>query len=269
MSEVLSGLSNESKSIIDAYLHWAKLRHDKFRRDLEYEANAFRTGNLLSQTYNRSEVEAVLTGQLEVLIHSLEKQHQFITNSSAELCRCVLYEADRNRIPLNVNAVECLQNATAVTAMEQHELRLLGGPKGKLAPLTTVETGGEAGRQLAEANEVIRTLNEKVRRLTDQYTALMQERSRYSSDVFTLQDSLQATQHALDAAATDEQRAISSLRNELAQSQRDLQQKVNNTPQFLQLRKMLADKNSQLKVLRARLAVCDPTYTVPPDEDEQ
>ena len=268
MADVLTGLSNESKSILDAYLHWAKLRHDKFGRDLDFEANTFRTGNLLSQTYSRPEVEAVLRGQLDVLIHSIEKQHQFITNSSAELCRCVLLEADRNRIPLNVNAVECLQNATAVTAMEQHELRLLGGPKGKLAPLTTVETGGEAGRHLAESNEVIRGLNEKVRRLTDQYTALMQERGRYSSDVFALQDSLQASQQALDTASTEEQRSISALRNELAQSQKDLLQKVNNTPQFLQLRKMLGDKNAQLKALRARLAVCDPTYTAPPDEEE-
>jgi leucine zipper transcription factor-like protein 1 len=261
MSDVLAGLSNESKSILDAYLNWAKIRHDKFGRDLEFEANTFRTGNLLSQTYSRAEVEAVLRGQFDVLVHSLEKQHQFITNSSAELCRSVLHEADRNRIPLNINAVECLQNATAVSAMEQHEQRLLGGPKGKLAPLTSIDTGGEAGKQLAEANEVIRTLNEKVRRLTEQYTALMQDRSR-NSDAFSHQDSLFQT-----STSAEDLQTLAALRGELAQSQSDLLQKVNNTPQFQQLKKMLGDKNAQLKALRARLAVCDPTYSAPPDDD--
>jgi leucine zipper transcription factor-like protein 1 len=260
MSDVLAGLSNESKAILDSYLSWAKIRHDKFGRDLEFEATTFRSGNLLSQTFNKAEVEAVLQGQLHVLVHSLEKQHQFITNSSAELCRTVLLEADRNRIPLNINGVECLQNATAVSAMEQHEQRLLGGPKGKLAPLTSIETGGEAGRQLAEANEMIRTLNEKVRRLTDQYTQLMQSRS--SADAAVAQSSVQY------GASVEDQQLMAELRSELSQTQNDLQQKVNNTPQFQQLKKMIGDKNAQLKALRARLAVCDPTYTVPLDEDE-
>lgn len=253
MADVLSGLSNESKSILDAYLHWAKIRNDKFARDLEFEANTFREGNLLTQTYNRAEVEAVLRGQLDVLVHSLEKQHQFITNSSAELCRSVLHEADRNRIPLNINAVECLQNATAVSAMEMHEQRLLGGPKGKLAPLTSVDTGGEAGRQLAEANEVIRALNEKVRRLTEQYTLLMQERSSFTSATFTSQES-----YSMSAA---DQQTLAALRSELAQSQSDLELKVNNTPQVQQLKKMLGDKNAQIKSLRERLARCDPTFS--------
>ncbi len=261
MSDVLAGLSNESKAMLDAYLSWAKIRHDKFGGDLVFEANTYRSGNLMSQTYSKAEVEAVLQGQLNVLVHSLEKQHQFITNSSAELCRSVLHEADRNRIPLNINAVECLQNAAAVSAMEQHEQRLLGGPKGKLAPLTSIETGGEAGRQLSEANEMIRTLNEKVRRLTDQYTQLMQERSRYTSEAFAVQSSAQY------GVSADDQKAMADLRSELSQTQYDLQQKVNTTPQFQQLKKMLGDKNAQLKALRARLAVCDPTYSAPADDE--
>jgi leucine zipper transcription factor-like protein 1 len=259
MNDVLTGLSNESKSILDAYLNWAKIRNDKFARDLEFEANTFREGNLLTQTYNRAEVETVLRGQLSVLVHSLEKQHQFITNSSAELCRSILHEADRNRIPLNINAVECLQNATAVSAMEMHEQRLLGGPKGKLAPLTSIDTGGEAGRQLGEANDVIRALNEKVRRLTEQYTLLMQERSNYTSANFASQESY--------GGSAEDQQTLAALRSELAQSQSDLELKVNSTPQVQQLKKMLNEKNAQIKSLRERLTRCDPSFSTAADEE--
>jgi len=248
MSDILAGLTNESKGILEAYLNWSKLRHDKFSRDLEFEAKSFRDDSLLQQTYSQTEVATLLDNQFRLIQHSLEKNDQFIRSSSAELCRNILTEADKHRLHLHLNAVECLQNATAVSAMEQHESRLMGGPKGKLAPLTTVETGGEAGKQLAEANDVIRHLNEKLRRITEEYTKVMNEKSAQTQKVLQAQDDVKGTAET------------AQLRLQLEMAQKDLHAKVNATPQFIQLKKLLDQKNTQVKSLRERLANFDPSF---------
>ena len=265
--DLYAGLTNESRAILEAYLQWGRLRLEKFSRDLSYETQAYADGNLLQASYSPGDVTQVLRGQVSMINASLEKQLAFVNHASAALMRAVLYEADRHRIPLEVNAPEVLGNTGAQTAVEQHEQRLVGGPRGKLAPLSAVDMGGEAGRQLAEANDEIRRLNDKVRKMTDQLTSVMNEKSGLVSEIHGLKDQLVKTNQALELSADsgnagggDSAGVIQQLRAEVAAANKELVMRVNQTTQFTQLKTLLAKRNDQVKELRAALSRYDPLY---------
>lgn len=273
MSEqVLQGLTNESRTLLEGYLRWSKERRDKFALDMEFEAKAAVAGRLVDTTYNKAEVEDLLQQQLQVLAASVDTFDHHKTITSAGFFHSVLKAADFHRIPLNVSAFEALGNTAAQTSIEQIEQRILTGPKSKLAPLTAVETGGDAGRQLMEANEQIRQLHTRMRLMTDQHAAIMAEKSAMTERIFSLEQALQSTQSqaqfyadqtnakaGLDHATVAQLQVENArLRSEVAQLTHDINGRLSQSSQFQGLKRIVLEKNEQLRFLRGQLAVYNP-----------
>jgi leucine zipper transcription factor-like protein 1 len=269
----IEGLSSESRVVLDAYHRWARVRQESFSRELAFEADSFAAGNLLQVSFNRHEVEEILRGQLGVLSASVAKHMQLMEDASADLCSAILYEADVHRMPISVDAASVLSKAVGSDALEK---KLVGGPKGKLAPLTAVETGGEAGRQLGVASDEIRRLNEKVKQLTVQLSNVMSDKSQVTSEMLALRDQLQRNQQMIDqqsanaAVGVYDSAALEQLRAEVAKSNAEMSNRLSQTTQYRQIKSVIEKKNREIRELRSLLSRYDPAYAhIADDLDEE
>lgn len=263
----LSGLTSESRNVIDGFFRWSRLSLDKFKRDLTVEAGAFQSGNLWRESYAKAEVAQMLNGQLALLLGVVDTQMEGTTAASAELMRAVLREADRQRLVLSIDATTVLNNAGGVNAMGEHGRQLMSGPTGRLVPLTLAEAGGEAARQLAEANAEVRRLQSKLQQVTDAYTQVMSGRSSDTANLLSMQDAMNdkerlAAELARRCQGQDPSltAAVEGLRAEVAEAKRELATRLNQSTQYQQVKQLLAQRNEQLRALRQRLAAYDPSF---------
>lgn len=275
MSDPYAGLTSESRTIIDSFFRWAKLSLDKFKRDLGVESSAYQSGNLLRPTYTRDEVVLMLNGQMTMLQGLVDTQMDGTTAASAELMRAVLREADRQRLVLQLDATAVLNNIGGVNAMGEHGRRLLGGPTGRLAPITLAEAGGEAARQLEEANNEVQRLRGKLQEITDAYTQVMSNRSSDTANLLSMRDAMDSKEQLANELARrcegqDQtlQAAVQSLRAEVAEAKRELSTRLNQSTQYQQVKQLLAQRNQQLKEMRQRLCAYDSSYRQQNDDIE-
>jgi leucine zipper transcription factor-like protein 1 len=269
----LSGLTSESRAIIDNFFRWSKLSLDKFKRDLTVEASAFQSGNLWRPTYTKDEVTQMLNGQLAMLLGVVDTQVESTAAASAELIRAVLRQADLQRLTLTVDTMAVLNNAGGVNAMGEHGRQLMSGPTGRLAPLTLAEAGGEAARQLAEANAEVRRLQGKLQQVTDAYTQVMSGRSSDTANLLSMQDAMNDKERlAAELAARCQGQdptllsAVQALRSEVAEAKRELATRLNQSTQYQQVKQLLAQRNQQIKSMRQELATYNPAYRQQADD---
>lgn len=263
----LSGLTTESRHIIQQFFQWSKLSLDKFKRELSVEASAFASGNLHGIHYHRDDVAHMLQGQLTFLQDLVNTQVDSSTAAAAEVMRAVLREADRQRLTLTVDTAAVLSNAGGVKAMERHGQQLLSGPTGRLAPLTLADASGEAGRQLQDANEEVRRLQKKLQTVTDAYTNLMAGRSEDTAQLLNMHDAMlrkdimaEELARRVQGSSGDVQTAVQQLRLEVAAANKELAQRLNQSSQYQQVKALLTTRNNQLRVLRDRLRAVDPSF---------
>ncbi|EPY33706.1 hypothetical protein STCU_02060 [Strigomonas culicis] len=203
----------------------------------------------------------------------VDTQMESTAAAAAELMRAVLREADLQRLVLKVDSMAVLTNAGGVNAMGHHGRQLLSGPSSRLAPITMADAGGEAARQLAEANAEVRRLREKLHQVTDAYTKVMNSRSADTEHLLSMQEKMNdrerlAAELAVRCQGQDGnlQAAVHQLRTEVADAKRELATRLNQSTQYQQVKKLLAQRNDQIKDLRARLARFDPSFRASNDD---
>lgn len=264
--DALAGLTAPSRAVVDQYLKWSRLSLNRFKRELDAEATAYRAGAVSSvQTYSGTDVARMLEGQVALLVGLAESQTTSAAAAAASLLKSVLREADRHRVPLEVDAAAVLGNTGGVAAMGEHGRKLLGGPGGRLAPLSLADANGEAARQLAEADAEILRLRRKLQEVTDAYTAVMAGRTGDTDRLLSMRDNVaEAERRAAELAARAQgqggnlQQEVALLRQEVSEARRELSTRLNQSTQFQQVKKMLTQRNEQVKLLKHHLAQYNP-----------
>eukprot|EP00758_Cryptobia_borreli_P009926 Tbor_TRINITY_DN5523_c1_g1::TRINITY_DN5523_c1_g1_i1::g.12804::m.12804/K19400/LZTFL1; leucine zipper transcription factor-like protein 1 len=289
--DLTADLSKNSKIILDQYLRWGKMETARDLRDIEYESHTYRENHLIGNTFNRHDVEVLLKGQMGILTATMERRDQAKQMATAELCRAILRNADKHSVPITVCATDVLSDRNAHSAMEGHDKRLLEGPKGKLAPLSAIDHG-DVGKRLIEANEEIQRLHAKIFALSSQLHDIMGGQSEMNAKLLNTKDALlteqqraerkmkQDAEAAVAAAKVTppstivtntvsvvDEKALDALRKEVATLNKDMAAKLNQSTQFMNLKKMLSEKNAQVKVMRSQLARFDPTYAASIGDD--
>ena len=289
MSDVYLGLSNESRKIIESYLGWSKSQRDSFGRDLDFETRSFGDAQVLDNTYSREEVNGLLRNHMELLKACMEKEAHSRAIASAQLIRAVVLEADKNRVQITVDAAQVLSNLGGQSELEKAESRMFNS-KGRLAPLSGIDTGNETAKQLIQAHEEIRGLNDKLRKAQEQFAAAMADRSNLYQETSRVQQQMSEAERqaqleaerAAGMAQMTQQEAnalkneLASLRDELARLNREMTERLSKSTQFQNLQQMMRQKNDQLKAMRSELMRYDPSAAArlagvendEPDEDE-
>lgn len=264
-ASLVAGLQPPSRAVLEGYFTWMKQKREKFLTDVQFESNSFAEGRLLEPTYNRAEVQAMFSEYSTVLRASVQKQENFLAVASAELFRNVLLSADRYGAPMDFASAEILNSQKVVAVTQQIEAKSAVPSKGRLQPLSASDKGDEAGKQLIAAQQEIRNLSEKLRKVTEQYQAVMKDRTQMNEKLYNMKDELASAESATylqqqmkDKTVAVSEQNIAQLRVTVAQLQADINARLSQSSQFQSLKQMLLDRNEQVRKLRAALMKYDP-----------
>ncbi|CCW71234.1 unnamed protein product [Phytomonas sp. Hart1] len=264
-----SDLTAKSRRIVEQFTQWLSISMDKFKDDLVVESNAFLSANLIfDKTYTKDEVASLFQGQLCIFQGLIDTQIKSSLASSAELIYAILREVDQKRLVLNIDTTAAL-NEGGMVDMIPHGRELMNGPAGRLAPLTVDETNGRMTRQLEDSNNQIYQLRRKLQQVTDAYTQILSNRSddaaKFSpiQDVMNDKDRLRMEQSQCCHNPDDSlKQTVRKLQHELSESKREHTQRLSQSTQYQQVKKLLAQRNAQLKWTREQLKKYDPFFEI-------
>jgi hypothetical protein len=260
-------------AILSTYDGWASQQATRAAADLDFAGMSYTDSRMAGDnTFSRGEVHEMLRGQLQTVVGAALKYQDGVTASSRALMQAILAENDRQRVAVEVDANAALNQGVALSAIEQAELKLgaaksTGARGGALAP---IGGGGDVqARQLAEAHEEIRRLNERMRAMTIQFENAMNAKSELNQNVLSMQDTMSNLQVQQEQMSLQQQQQMEAQNNEFraqiktlqaqaVEAQRELTGKLAQSTQFQTLKRMLNEKNDLCKTLRDSLARYDP-----------
>eukprot|EP00759_Apiculatamorpha_spiralis_P013162 PhF_6_TR19946/c0_g1_i1/m.29037/K19400/LZTFL1; leucine zipper transcription factor-like protein 1 len=246
LAKNLASLSDGSKTVLESYFHWSKSKRDRFIKDLDYQYKQYKDCRIMEQSYNATEVEEVLQGMFLIIQSSINEEATSQAAMYAEYLRNVLLEADKAKVTIPA-PVSAMDNLSSVQAMEHMENTVTAQPpKGRLAPLAPADDKAKA---LAEAQEEVKRLNEKVRMITEKYSAMMNEKTILMSENQRLREASVTTSAGGDASGQ-----VRKLTAELSEARKELNVRLSSCTQFANLKKMIQGKNKQVRELRDRLS---------------
>ena len=186
----------------------------------------------------------LLKNLLESTSQSLQIDTSIIENEA------LLAEVEKIRLEVIAEKKNAGPRITKLKSMKDETMELINA-KNALSDsnATLQERYAAALREKAE-------LADQLRRARDQLAAAADAGAAQAKS--TGAESKEALPEGLTAQVTALERDLAESRTMLRRAQDDLEAKVSNTPQFLQMRKILSDKNSQIADLRKRLAVYEP-----------
>jgi DNA repair exonuclease SbcCD ATPase subunit len=264
-------------AILNTYDGWAAQRTTRVTSELEFEGQSYRDSRLANDTaYGRAEVATMLSEQLRAVIGVAVKEQEALAASSRALVKTILAENDRQRVPVEIDATAALNQGTHISAIEAAEQRVAAKGPARLGALPSLNSGDAQAKQLSEAHEEIRRLNERMRAMQQRFEEAMNDRSKLNQDVLSMQDTIgsiskekeqltvaQQQQLQQQHAQMQQQNAmyrgeVQSMRQQLVDAQKELTGKLSQSTQFLTLKRMLNEKNDLAKQLRASLMRYDP-----------
>ena len=257
-------------AILSAYDGWAAQQDTRARADLEFAGTSYAEGRMAGDTtFSRGEVQDILRGQLQAVIGASSKQHDGVVDGSKALMRAILSENDRQRVTVEIDANAALNQGAQLSAIEAAEQRLGAKSSTRGGALAPIGGGGDTTKQLAEAHEEIRRLNERMRAMTLQFETAMRDRSELNQNVMTMQDSMSTMavqqqqmslqqQQAMEQQNNEFRAQIQAMQAQAIEAQKELAGKLAASTQFQTLKRMLNEKNDLCKNLRSTLARYDP-----------
>ena len=295
MSDADLALTAESRGIINTFLTWAKSDRDGAVADCSRDVTMFRDGTIVQSTYTRAEAAALLDSVASTVRATVVSSHEKLTQSVAELMRCVLADADAQRVMLSVKPLDALNKHRAVSASELAAQKMLAsGPQ--RSALVPMGGAGDAAKQLAQANDLIRSLREKLHAVEDRYRAVMDEQSRLVGKNHFLGDHLASEEQRLAqerqslsatardaatagdktvaqlqrdgaAAAAAHRDEVAALNKKVTDLTREQLGKLSESSQFQAMKTMLREKTARVKKLRDLLRPHNPAAAAGGDSD--
>lgn len=267
--------------ILNTYAGWAAQQSSRSTKDLNYEGNSYRDTRLGGDTtFSRAEVAEIMNGQLQAVVGAALKAQEGIASGSRDLIKAILAENDRQRVAVEIDAAAILNaGGKPLSAVELAEQRLASKGSMKLGALPSLNSSEAQAKQLVEAHEEIRRLNERMRAMTAQYEQAMQAKSAASEQALQMQDTVAGLQQQ-QTAMTEAQQAqmqrqnaefraeIGALRQQVVEAQKELTGKLSQSTQFTTLKRMLNEKNELVKTLRTNLARYDPAAAAVGADDD-
>jgi hypothetical protein len=210
---LLRDLTAQSRSVVQVLLAWAKEDRGSAVADCSRDLTLFRDARVLHATYTRDDTISMLDAVTASARAAVTQCHEQLTLSVCELVRAVLAEADKQRVVLELEPLAALNARRSLTPAQLASQKLLvssgggsgGGPSGggggaRLPALAPLDSAADTARQLQQANELVRKLRERLHAVEDQYSKVMDEKSRLTG----------ANMYLGDQLASEEQRAAAS-----------------------------------------------------------
>eukprot|EP00996_Jenningsia_fusiforme_P001865 NODE_2721_length_1135_cov_22.240331_g2499_i0.p1 GENE.NODE_2721_length_1135_cov_22.240331_g2499_i0~~NODE_2721_length_1135_cov_22.240331_g2499_i0.p1 ORF type:complete len:305 (-),score=88.18 NODE_2721_length_1135_cov_22.240331_g2499_i0:170-1084(-) len=274
---LLKELGPGTQEALRKIFQWAKKKRVLHVKDIEGEFFEYRAASLLDDSYNKADVTDILNSLLAILKVTIEKEQRDSSLAFGEIVKQILVQADKAGTPIDVDVI-ALDTPSVLGRMGSLEKSLpglpgigglggLGKPGGlapkpaALAPIGSTPpapTGpSENEIKVAEENE---KMKDKLNKIQQQYTTMMQEKTKQSQELAKLKDSASAGAAADSVMVAKKDEEIANLKaqlerkeSDIASSQKELTGKISESRQFTTLKKLLAQKTQQVKELRTQL----------------
>jgi len=279
-------LSPTHTSQVLAYLRFFNAKRDENAKEIEAVFDEQKDLRLLEEMYKLEDVTHILDEVRTVVKGHVVDDMNKVANQAVLYLRQLFLQAEGNGVALNVDLSQ-LDDAVLLAGIEKLELESKKNPRGiNPADLPTTQRAGALKpvegavdvRLVAQTKE----LQEANRSLLAKFEKVQAQCQTATREADELKASLAAAQAEAKTARSDlanvsssnksaQQQEIESLRAELAaakesaakneatfkaelKAQADtLASKVNNAPQYQQLKKLMNTKNEQLKEARAKV----------------
>eukprot|EP00997_Jenningsia_sp_PLL12_P009960 NODE_704_length_1497_cov_99.196823_g581_i0.p1 GENE.NODE_704_length_1497_cov_99.196823_g581_i0~~NODE_704_length_1497_cov_99.196823_g581_i0.p1 ORF type:complete len:276 (-),score=83.57 NODE_704_length_1497_cov_99.196823_g581_i0:225-1052(-) len=232
--------------------------------------------SLIDDSYNKADVADILAGLQAILKVTIEKDQKETTTAFANVLTQIMAQADKGGLALNVD-IQQLDNPSTMGHMGALEkgmmgaallpgLAPLGAPKPKPAALAPIQTApaGPSEREL-ELEESTKSLADKLSKVQQQFSTMMQEKSKLTQELNRIKDLSESSAANEAAKVIDLQKQLDEARTQLERKdtevqshQKELTGKLSESQQFKTLKKLLAQKNQQVKDMRTKLSKYEP-----------
>jgi myosin heavy subunit len=279
----LSHLNDTHRSQVLQYLKFFQAKRDENAKEIEAVFEEQKDMRLLEEMYPVDEVAQILDGVKSLVKSSMKDEFEKFTQQSVLYLRQLFLQAEGNGVAINVD-LSTLDDAVLLSGIEKLDIESRGKKglgdlpdtrrAGSLAPVAGA-VDVKLVTQIKDLQDANRSLLAKFEKLSNQCRESQKECVELKGANSDLQDELRQTKGDLSNLKSSnksaQQAEIESLRKELAQQKEEqakqvadlkaelkaqgdtLNSKVNNAPQYQQLKKLMNTKNDQLKESRARV----------------
>jgi len=274
MEKTIESLSGDHQMEIHKYLKFLKTKINQSVTRVDNAFSNFKEDKLKEgEMYNTDDVETMTDELQEDVKGTCESEMTNLVRMSGVFIQMLLYQADQQDISLKAEA-SYIENQSAIENMGALEVlnavKFKNEVKKQPSRLPTMDrqiSDASKAAEFLEMKEENKTLLEKTRKLTEQVTVLLKEKKEVQTELETLRVDFEHsstlsnmekkdTESAMQGASQD----VLELRETIKQKEAEIKaveeerdKKVQSSTQFLQMKKLVREKNELIKDLRERL----------------
>lgn len=274
-------LSDENKEQIIKYLTFLRSKKESITRSLGNDFEDSRSG-LSEDVYSKSDV-VDFTEFLESQTRNyVRNEISSLINMSALAINGLLEAAQEQNANIVLNTAS-LENQGLLDSIERMNLDTLTSNKKRNVGLVSLKDEAKA---LANESRAVREeagrLEESNKQLQARFNTLQADATKLAREKAALQNELSDLRRHLEIAERNNQdfessvkggndtlqRKIQRLEDELDEERETNQKRVAETPQFLQMKKMMQSQNEKIRELRRRLERYEPDNSKEEEDDD-
>jgi len=281
--DVTSHLNSSHKQQLTNYLKFFQSKINEQAKEIEAAFEDSKEMRLLEEMYSKDDVVNIIDGLRDVLQSTIRSEFEKYSHQSALFLRHLFLQAEGHSVTLSVNTAE-LEDAVLLSGIKKLELEDkkkqtvadlpdVSGSK-KLAALGNAPDVKLVTR-LKELEDQHKSLQTRFDKLQQQYMSTSREANELKEskddlsrqvvdlkrDMTNLQSNntkatfteLETIRGELSRYKRDSEDKTKRLETELKATQEQLSDRINKSPQFVQMKQMLQTKNQQLKDARQRV----------------
>eukprot|EP00754_Rhynchopus_humris_P034949 Rhum_TRINITY_DN16534_c0_g1::Rhum_TRINITY_DN16534_c0_g1_i1::g.163578::m.163578/K19400/LZTFL1; leucine zipper transcription factor-like protein 1 len=264
----LAGMTPHSRSLIGSTAEAFKSQKATHAKELEHELGRYTKTMLHDGVYSHRDVETLLSSFFTALQGTIQRELRSQTNVSAELLVQLFQCAHAKSLSLDPPRIQGALGGTTPAFLQKS-----GGlsPVNKLASLQSATSGdAKINAELTIVEQENARHQEKIRRITEQFQEMMQAKARVGAELSAARGEINALKDKHGDAKPEEIASLKSQISKLKQSneaaKKELGLRLNESPQFVNLKKMITKKNDDLAKLREKLRTHELVYA--DDEDD-
>eukprot|EP01059_Diplonema_ambulator_P012112 TRINITY_DN22280_c0_g1_i1.p1 TRINITY_DN22280_c0_g1~~TRINITY_DN22280_c0_g1_i1.p1 ORF type:complete len:278 (+),score=101.42 TRINITY_DN22280_c0_g1_i1:80-913(+) len=264
----IAGLSDPSQRMVETVLEACKAKKVVTLKELEYDYKKYVNTMIKDGMHSKRDVETLLSSFFTALQGTVQKDLRYQTNVQAELCAQLFACANAKGVSVDPPRIHGAIQDTTPSFLQKDTLLK---PANKLQSLESVTADD------AKVNEEIKAVEkqnarqqEKIERITAQFQEMMIAKAQLGQDLQAAKAEIAELKEKNDCPNPSEvaalQQEIKKLKAEHEEAKKALSAKLNESPQFVNLKKMIAKKNEDLAKLREQLQNHELVYAE--DEDD-
>eukprot|EP00743_Colponemidia_sp_Colp-15_P004213 GILK01004545.1.p1 GENE.GILK01004545.1~~GILK01004545.1.p1 ORF type:complete len:276 (-),score=79.74 GILK01004545.1:138-932(-) len=248
----LADLTEAHQEELKRYLHFFKLKREFHLKEVENIVNDFKEDRLLDDVFSKEEVETLIDNLSATLRNTLQTELQGSSRMSAIYVRQLLASAQSSNVSLHgdtgiLEDQRLLEDVAKIESGKHVHTPSTGVSGASRLPTLQSAFNNDPSllNELNEMKEKNRTLTERYQQMQQQLTALA--KAKNDGDNTAAMEDIQQDMERLRLELERKAEMVEALNSEA-------QRKLNESTQFQQLKKMIQQKNDQLKDYRARLS---------------